>query len=74
MATAKYAGWMPSRIGEPWEDWEEWKLHDDCRAGCELHTMALRLRRSIPEVEKKLKAMKLEVKPRRIPGNRDWNR
>lgn len=69
-----HAGFMPSRTGQPFEDWEDAKLWDDCRAGCELHVLALRLRRSIPEVEERLKALGLEVKPRRIPGGRDWNR
>jgi len=46
---------MPSRTGEPWEDWEDGKLRDDLRWGC-LDTWILgkRLRRSTAEVRDRL--------------------
>lgn len=46
---------MPSRAGEPWEDWEDGKLRDDLRWGC-LDTWILgkRLRRSTAEVRDRL--------------------
>lgn len=68
-----FAHFAETRKGKPWEPFEEAKLWDDCKAGCTLLGMAMRLRRSEEEVEAKLLEMKLEVKPRRIPGGR-WNR
>jgi hypothetical protein len=60
-----FAAYKPSRIAQPWEDWEEALLWDDCRAGCEPRVMALRLRRTEDEVEARMKD--LGLKSRKAP-------
>ncbi len=50
-AAPMYTAFHTDRTGQPWEDFEDAMLWDDVRWGCtDLHTLALRLRRSPAEV------------------------
>jgi hypothetical protein len=65
-----YAGWMPSREGEPWEDWEDAKLLDDRDLGCSLLAMTMRARRSFEEVEARLAELEKDHPPKIRPLTR----
>jgi hypothetical protein len=60
-----FAASKPERTGDPWEDFEDAMLWDDCRAGCTVHTMALRLRRTEEEVAARMKELGIEARPPR---------
>jgi hypothetical protein len=49
-----FAAWMPSRIGEPFEDWEDARILDDFDAGCRAWIIAKRARRTELEVVERL--------------------
>ena len=57
----------PSRAGEPWEDWEDAKINDDWRAGCELYVIALRARRTAEEVKERLSIIRPTGYPDKQP-------
>ncbi len=49
-----FAGWMPSLIGQPWNELDDARIWDDRKAGCALWVMAKRARRTEDEVQARL--------------------
>lgn len=49
-----FVAWMPSRIGEPWEPWEDARILDDFDYGCSSWIIAKRARRTELEVVERL--------------------
>lgn len=48
--------------GEPWTRLDDARLHDDCRAGCTVHIMALRAMRPEDEILARLAVLGLRPK------------
>ncbi|AEG92336.1 hypothetical protein [Ramlibacter tataouinensis] len=64
---------VPSRIGQPWEPWEDSAILTDLRLKVDPHVIALRARRTQQEVETRLQEL-LRPAPRERRRTRRINR
>lgn len=56
-----FAGWKPSMVGEPWDDWQDAHLTEDWLWGCGVWIMAKRARRTEEEVIERLAFLGLSM-------------
>jgi hypothetical protein len=74
--TPMFAGYKPSLIGTPWDDWQDANLIEDFGWGCTVLAMSLRARRTEQEIEARLKHLGLDLdkQPKRKIRNTTWTR
>ena len=72
-----FAGYKPSLIGKPWDDWMDANLLEDFEWGCSVSAMAHRCRRTEAEIVARLaelgKSMDQQPKGRKIRDT-TWRR
>jgi len=71
-----FAGFKPSLIGTPWDDWQDANIIEDFRWGCDASIIAKRARRTEEEVIARLKELgySFDRQPKRKIRRIDWTR